>query len=151
MKFIAYTLFVVSVLLISGLARANDLSMPFVRPSATYQTPFQIKNVSNEGQMQLAVTGTLPNPCYPQPSATLTPDANDPQTLVLRLSSPYPQQGACISKTQAPMVIQEYTVIVDLLPLIQASQVNLHPRTIYTLKTEGYEYSMQISGSDLVH
>jgi hypothetical protein len=142
MKTIAYTLYVVTILLVSGLARANASSL-FDATQAQYQTPVHITQVSpNAAKLQLFVGGSVPNPCFGNPSAMLTQDTSNPTTLILHLSSPIPLDQ-CVSK------VKYFTTVVDLPILAQASLVNLDDKALYLIKMEGFDFQMTVSGSDL--
>lgn len=142
MKTLAYALYVVTVLLISGLARANAATLDQVETQ--YQTPVTIAQISvDAAKAELLIAGSLPNPCFGSPSAMLTQDTQNPNVLILRLSSPLPM-NACISR------VKYFTANVVLPLLAQASRVKLDSKTVYTLTVDGYEFEMKIPGSDLM-
>jgi hypothetical protein len=144
MKTVAYALYVVIVLLISGLARANAMQISSMQTVQTqYQTPVQVSQVAlDQSKAELQIAGSLPNPCYSNPSAMLTQDSSNPSVLVLRLSSPIPMD-ACISR------VKYFDTNVELLKLVQASHLKLDGSAVYTLKVDGSEFSLPVSGSDL--
>jgi len=142
MKTVAYALYVVTVLLISGLARANASTLDSIQ--INYQTEVQVSQVSlDSSKTALMIAGSLPNPCYENPSAMLTQDSDSPSVLVLRLSSPIPMD-ACISR------VKYFTSSVELLRLVQASHVKLDSVVVYTLRVEGSEFELPILGSELM-
>jgi hypothetical protein len=139
MKNLAYAFYVVIVLLISGLARANAATIDSVQ----YQSPVQIAQISvDAAKAELLIAGSLPNPCFGTPSALMTQDSQDPDVLVLRLSSPTPM-NSCISK------VKYFSATVALPTLAEASRVKIDSKTVYTLRVEGSEFEMKVSGSDL--
>jgi hypothetical protein len=140
MKTLAYVLFVGSVLLASALARA-DVKIPY--SEVAYQTPIQIEQVTADyANLELLLAGTLPNPCFSAPTAILIPDAKAPNTFVIRLLSPLPT-GMCVSQ------IKPYATVVDLPTLARASQLSFENKAVYVIRTEGYDFEMQVSGADL--
>ena len=145
MKYIIYTFYVVTVLLFSGFARANTL-MAMVKADEQFRSPATIDSVGfadpNHQTLDLQITGYVPNPCYLNPSAILIMDKNDPNTLIIRLISPIPTTF-CIQR------IKDFSTIVSLPQLAQASQLPLEDKAIYVVKTEGFDYSLQVSGQDL--
>ena len=146
MKTVAYALYVVIVLLISGLARANAMPIKGIESvvQTQYQSPAKISQVVfDASKSELVVAGSLPNPCFGNPSAMLTQDSSNPSVLVLRLSSPIPMD-ACISR------VKFFTANVELAKLIQVSHVKLDSGANYTLKVEGSEFELPIAGSSLV-
>jgi hypothetical protein len=147
MKTVAYTLYVVIVLLISGLARANAMPISTMQTGGKqtqYQTPVQVSQVAlDQAKAELQIAGSLPNPCYADPSALLTQDLSNPSVLVLRLSSPIPMD-ACISR------VKYFDTNVELLKLVQASHLKLDGKTVYTLKVDGSEFALEVPGSELI-
>ena len=148
MKFVAYTVYVVTVLLISGFARANAATIEMFSHKQVQQTqydmPAMINQVAIDGNTgELLVDGHLPNPCYPNPSALLTQDSQNPQVLVVHLSSPVPTT-ACIAR------LKEFTTSVELSVLAQFSRVDLDPNATYVLKVDGSDFETQIPGSALM-
>ena len=141
MNKLTYTLYVVSVLLISGLARANASALDPVQ--ILYQSPVQIGQISADAaKLELLIAGSLPNPCYGNPSAMLTKDLQDPTVLILRFSSPIPM-NLCVSQ------VKYFSTTVDLALLAQASQINLEDKAMYLIRTEGFDFEMQIPGFSL--
>ncbi|NJM10288.1 MAG: hypothetical protein HC883_05360 [Bdellovibrionaceae bacterium] len=117
--------------------------MPFSKMSGP-QTRIQIQAVAvDQVNLELMLGCFLPNPCTANPSATLVQDDNSPNTLILRLSSPIPTD-LCVSK------IVDHSTIVNLPVLAQNSQVGLNDKAVYVIKTEGYDFEMQVLGSDLM-
>ncbi|MBX3020538.1 MAG: hypothetical protein KF799_02575 [Bdellovibrionales bacterium] len=143
MKALAYTIFVISVLLVSGFARA-DLMTPFVQQT-TYTTPVHIDDVTVAGEMQLKVDGYLPNPCFADPIAVLTEDPKHANTLVLNITSPLPTQDACMQVTKP------YSRVVDLPFLVRTALLQLDPQTVYVIRTEGFDFAIQAYGAELMH
>jgi hypothetical protein len=142
MKTLAYALYVVVVLLISGLARANAATLESIQTQ--YQTPLQITQVSFDvAKSELMIAGSLPNPCYGNPSALLTQDPQSPNVLVLHLSSPSPKDS-CISQ------VKYFNTGLALPVLVQASRINIEDILVYTLKVEGYDAEMKVLGSQLI-
>lgn len=143
MKLIAYTIFVVSVLLMSGFAKADMLS-PFMQQHQML-TAIPVDEVSvDSDSLQLLLEGHLPNPCYQEPTATLSFDTKESNTLILRLSSPLPME-MCVDRTQP------YSTVVDLRSLVQAAQLPLNEKTPYVIKTEGNAFALQVSGAELLN
>lgn len=145
MKTVAYALYVVIVLLISGLARANATTIDSMQPAQSqYSTPVQVSQVAlDPAKGQLTIAGSLPNPCYMNPSAMLTQDATNPRMLVLHLSSPIPTD-MCISR------VKYFNSNVEISKLVEASRVNLDENSTYTLKVDGSEFALTISGAQLI-
>jgi hypothetical protein len=142
MKTVAYALYVVVVLLISGLARANAATTDTV--TTQYGTPLQIAQISLDAtRSELLIAGSLPNPCYGNPSATLTQDMQNPTVLTLHLTSPAPMH-ACVAQ------VKSFDTSLILPILIQASRINIENIVVYTLKVEGSEIEMKVLGSQLI-
>lgn len=144
MKAIVITIYVACVLLFSGFARAEGLFSTGVGV-ANYQIPVQIEHISlNAADVSLDVYGYLPNPCYSQPAASLVQDQQDPTVLILRLTSRAPTTH-CVS----PVV--EVQTTVNLPYLAQSLQLPLENKAKYLVKTEGYEFTFEVLGSDLLN
>lgn len=142
MKKIAFVLYVGCVLAFSAFARA-EVYMPFSKLSQN-QAPVTIEHVSvDRANLELFLSGFLPNPCTAEPTATLAQAYEEPNTLVLQLVSPY-NPGVCITKTS------DFNEVVSLPALAQHSQLYLDSKAIYTIKTVGYEFELQVLGSDLM-
>jgi hypothetical protein len=139
-KTLAFALYAVSILLISGLARAATIE-EVTQPQ--YQAPAQIHQVSAEG-LDILIAGSLPNPCYGHPGVMLTRDGQNPDVLILHLSSPIPM-GACVS------LVKNFTAEVQLPLLTKASHLNIEPERTYMVKVEGSEFAMEVPGSDLLN
>lgn len=140
MKAIVITLYVACVLLFSGFARAESL----FSANGEMMSPVAIDHVEiKHAEFALEIFGLLPSPCYKQPTATLVPDAENPNVLILRLSSPYPTM-ACIAPTA------RYETLVSLPALAQSSQIPLHNKAKYLIKTEGFAFEVEVLGSDLM-
>jgi hypothetical protein len=140
MKTLAYALYVVVVLLISGLARANAMTLE----TTQYFTPATIAQVSlDQSHARILVDGSFPNPCYGQPSAMMIQDPNQPNVLVLHLSSPTPMDE-CITQ------VKDFNTSVSLARLAESSQVNVDPKSTYTLKVNGSNFEAPIQGKDLL-
>jgi hypothetical protein len=90
----------------------------------------------------LHITGYVPNPCYQIPSGVLIQDPHNPSTLIVRLVSPS-RPGACIQR------LKDYDTVVSLRLLAQASQLRLEDKAAYIVKTENFEFAMQVFGQDL--
>lgn len=132
-------------LFISTFAYADfQPKMPFSNP-AEYKSPIRIWDIQVDAmKMTLYVNGALPNRCYGQPFATLVQDEKHPNTLLLRLSSQKPTSPYCISQEQP------YSAVVNLPVVAQSSQLEIEDKSLYLIKTEGYEFSVQVFGSDLM-
>lgn len=144
MKYLAYTIYVITVLLISGFARANAMTIEALA-KASYEMPVAISEVAlNENAAELYVSGSLPNPCYGNPAALLVQDSHDPNVLVVRLSSPIPM-SACVAR------VKYFDTSVTLSMLVHASRVSIDKKAIYVLKVDGSDFEMQIAGSDLLN
>lgn len=142
MKFIIYTLYAVTVLLFSGFARANTL-VAMVNSEEGFRSPVTIAEVLVDNRsLDLQISGYVPNPCYQNPTPVLFQDKNDPATLIVRLISPSPT-NFCVQR------IKDYTTVISLRQLAQASQLPLDDKALYQVKTEGYEFSLEVSGQDL--
>jgi hypothetical protein len=137
MRYIIYTLYVATVLLFSGFARAQS-PLP-VEPPRSRVTILEV--LVDSENLQLAVSGYVPNPCHQIPTPVMTLD--NANTLVIRLISPVPT-NFCIQR------IQDYSTIVSLRHLAKASRLPLEAAAVYTVKTEGHDFSMQVSGLDLI-
>lgn len=132
MKKLAYVLYVVSVLLISGLARANAATLAD-STQAQYQAPVQISQISADAsKLELLVAGSVPNPCFGKLSATLTQDNSSPNTLILHISSPIPV-NVCVSQ------VKYFQTTIELPILAQASLLNLNDKALYLLKVDGIQ------------
>lgn len=142
MKKIAFILYVGCVLAFSAFARA-EIVMPFSK-MANGQTPIQIENLAlDKNNLELLVAGTLPTPCYQQPTPMLEQDIENPAQLTLRLSSPIPTES-CVTKT-AP-----FTAVINLPSLAQTSRLELDANTQYVIKADGNEFELLVQGADLM-
>lgn len=139
MKIVIYTLYAVTVLLFSGFARASD----FDNSNPKFHSPVQIIDIGVDyNTMDLHIAGYVPNPCYQIPSGVLIQDPHNPSTLILRLVSPS-RPGACIER------LKDYSTVVSLRQLAQASQLPLEDKAAYIVKTENFDFAMQVFGQDL--
>ena len=135
-------MYVIIVLLISGLARANAA----VRTTTQFLTPATVSQVTlDASHAAVIVDGTFPNPCYGEPSAMLIQNQNDPTVLVLHLSSPPPKE-ACSDIEK----IKVFNTDVSLVELAEMSQVSVDPHMTYTLKVNGSNFTAPITGSELL-
>lgn len=141
MKKIAFIIYVGCVLVFSAFARA-DVMMPFSKQTG-YAAPIQIESVVLKDNLDLAVSGFLPNPCTHVPTASMIQDAQNPSVLIVLMTSPQ-FNDICISKTA------DFNTVVNLAVIAQNSQVQLNPRTVYLVRTQGNEFAVQISGADLM-
>ena len=140
MKKIAITLYVISILLISGFARAEAATLANFA-QVTYQSQVKLTQAIADG-LVVRIAGTLPCPTG-QPSAMMTQDLQDPTVLTLRLSTPLPVQ-ACIAR------VVGFNTQIELPVLAQASQLNLQEGLVYMIKVDGIDFTMQVRGSDLL-
>lgn len=137
MKLLIYTLYALTVLLVSGFARAEGFEPK--------KSNVQISEVGLDQQtMDLHVAGYVPNPCYQNPTAVMVQDKTDSNVLVVRLVSPIPTQ-MCIQR------IKDYTTVVNLRQLAQASELPLEDKAIYQLKAEGSDFAIEVLGQDLLN
>lgn len=142
MKKIAFVIYVGCVLLFSAFARA-ELAMPFVALKSD-QTPVQIVAVGlDETTLHLEVDGYIPNRCFSIPSAALTQDLNSPNTLLLRLTS-RPPAGPCTEKRE------KFETVVSLPAEAQKARLQLQDKALYVIKVEGFEYEINVIGSELM-
>jgi len=142
MKKLAFALYVVSILLISGLTRANAAEL-FTK-QIQYQGPVNIHQVAADmAKMQILVAGSVPYICYGDPSALMTQDAATPTTLVVHLTSKIPTDSYCAA------AVKYFSTSLDIPILVQVSQVQIDPKALYTLRVEGSDFSVQVPGSDL--
>lgn len=142
MKKLAFALYVVSVLLVSGLMKANAATLADMAPPQ-YQSPVHIYEV-NVGSVNtlLNIWGAVPTPCYSEPAAMMVQE--DATTLVLHLSSTVPMSGMCIQK------IDEFTTQVDLATLVRSSNVSVAKEVVYLVKVSGSDFQIRLPGSDLL-
>lgn len=145
MKTLIYTIFALTVLLFAGFARAETL-MNVVNGKTDgqkFRSPVAITEVGfNQQNMSVAIGGRLPNPCFQDPTAVLVLDRNNPNTLILRLISPTPTVD-CMAR------IKPFETEVHLPLLAQASELPLDDKALYIIRTEGYDFSLEVSGQDL--
>lgn len=134
--------YIVSVLLFAGFAHAS-VTTNFLT-QVQYQAPITIQQVSlaPNGRM-LYLGGVLPNPCYTVPSAMLTQSQDNPNVLVLHMTSPTPLH-ACIAK------VKPYLATVNLPFLVQVSKIQIDKNAQYLITTEGSNFKVEVSGSDLL-
>lgn len=145
MKTIIYTIYALTVLLFAGLARAESLMSVVNDGQNKFTSPVRITEVGfDTGRMLLHIDGTVPTPCHQVPSAVIVFDRKSPNTLVLRLISPRPTADACIAK------LQGFETAVDLRQLSQASELPLDDKARYLIRTEGYDFALEVNGQDLL-
>lgn len=144
MKTLIYTIYALTVLLFAGFARAESVTlMSVVNGQDKFKSPVAISAVGlNQQNLNLHVEGRLPTPCHLDPSAVLIFDKNNPSTLIVRFISPSPT-AACMFK------IKPFETVVDLKQLAQASELLLDDKALYVIRTEGYNFSLEVSGQDL--
>ncbi len=142
MKKIAIALYVVSILLISGLARAEAATLASLS-QAQYQVPTRLTQALADG-LTIKAVGELPSPCYGQPSAMLTQDLQNPTQLTLHLSSAVPME-ICIAR------VTDFVTQIDLPFLAKASQVRLEKNVVYLIQVDGLDFSLSANGSDLLN
>lgn len=145
MKPLFYTIYALTVLLFAGFARAETVTLMKVVNSGPqkFRSPVQISEVGVDIQnLKLSIAGRLPNPCFQDPSPVLIQDKNNPNVLVLRLISPVPT-NACMAR------IKDYDTVVSLRQLAQAAELPLEDKALYVIHTEGFDFSLPVSGQDL--
>lgn len=143
MKLIAYAVFVVTVLMISGFARAQGLQIVPIAEPARNQVPVRVVGVQvDASQTKLLVTAELPTPCYDLPTAALIADAYDPRVLWLHVNSLEPADK-CIQP------ITDTNVIIDLRQLVRAARISIDARQRYVIKFKNYEFKMPLEGAQL--
>jgi len=141
MKYIIYTIYAVTVLLFSGFARANTLMNAYHANQA--ESAARIYDVTVSQTLDLHVAGYVPTPCHSDPSAVIVQDSSNPQILIVRLVSAAPTMSACVFRTK------DFATVVPLRQLIRASQLPLVDEASYVVKTEGYNFAIEVKGSDL--
>ncbi len=142
MKVLIYTVYVVAVLTFSAFARA-EMSMPFSKVLPK-QSSVKVTDVAlDEANLDLAIDGKLPNPCYAQPFASVVQDHQNPGVLRLRLTSPIPT-------VTCPSRIQDYSMVVNLPVLVQNARLVIEPNAEYVVQIEGYKYEVQVLGAELL-
>lgn len=142
MKTLIYTMYVAAVLLFSAFARA-ELSMPFSKVLPKQVTVSVTDVAFNEASFELQIAGTLPNKCFPKPLAVVVQNPEFPNVLRLRLTSPSPTNPC-------PSRIEKYSTVVNLPVLVQNARLVLEPNAQYVVEIEGFEYEMQVLGSELM-
>ena len=141
MKRLAYILYVVAVLLISGLTRAHAEVAPF---ATEHQVPVHIGSVTvAAGKLQLTIRGFLPNPSFGLPSVSV--ESFDNNVLLLRVTAEAPAAGRMYE-----LRYQEYVATVDVPTLVQGLALPVNANATYLIKTDGYEFALSVSGSDLL-
>jgi hypothetical protein len=70
-------------------------------------------------------------------------DPKNPEVLIVRLLSNQPKDGFCV------LPIRPFHTEVNLSALVQASQVPLNDKAVYTIRTEGFEFETQLPGAQL--
>lgn len=143
MKFIIYTIYAVTVLLFSGFARANTVGLGFGlhnQPALSFAT---IYDVTVSQTLDLHVTGYVPTQCHSEPAGILVQDPANPQVLTVQLVTAPPTSMACMFR------IKEFSAVIPLRQLVRTSGLMLEDEATYIVKTGGYEFAFQVSGSDL--
>jgi hypothetical protein len=143
MKKLAFALYVASVLLVSGMMKANATTLADMA-APQYQSPVHIYevNVGNVNTL-LNIWGSIPTPCYGEPAAIMVQDEANLTVLTLHLSSAVPS-GMCIQK------IDEFTTQVDLATLVQSSNLSVAKDVVYLIKVSGSDFQISLPGSDLL-
>lgn len=145
MKKLVFGLYVATVLLFSGLARAEaDLILPI----SNGQQPQMINPIIREvlpatNVLALQISGLLPNPMTDEPSARLVQDQDDPRVLILTLSTKK-YDGISVSP------VSHFNVVVSLPQLAYDAGIQPEEKAIYILKIKGHDFHMQFSGADLM-
>lgn len=143
MKYIIYTIYAATVLLFSGFARANTNPHSLLPVEQPVRSPVTILEVQVDPSLALEVSGYVPTICHATPMAVMTFDQHSPNTLVVRLISSAPA-------TFCPQRIKDYQLFVPLRQLARASHLPLEASAIYTVKTEGHDFAIEVSGQDLI-
>lgn len=150
MKAIVIGLYVVCVLLFSAFAHAEGIFNPiYINSDKTIQqmqpasANIHIEDVQMADNYSLEISGLLPSPCYKAPSASLTVDAQAPNVLILHLTSPLPTQ-ACVSP------VATYVTTVSLPLLAQKAGLALVKKAHYLVKTEGFNFAVEVTGAELL-
>lgn len=143
MKKIAFGLYIGCVLAFSAFARA-EVRMPFFMASAEEASNVQIESVAVDPvNLDLMLTGYLPDPCHSTPTAFLVQDTKNPATLILKLSS-FVRSEMCITR------VEDYSTVVNLPVVAQNSRLTLDDKAVYMIKAEGHEFELEVMGSDLM-
>jgi hypothetical protein len=140
---LAFILYVGCVLMFSAFARAENLAMPFTTLSQKTSSAHLTEVAINQTSLDLYIAGWLATPCEAIPEATLTPDIENPQVLVLRLSSPSLTTN-CMAKKQ------DFEKIVNLPVVAQNSGIHFTEKAIYQVKVEGFPFVMNVVGAELL-
>lgn len=144
MRTLIYTIYALTVLLFAGFARAETLMTVVNKTDGPkFRSPVAITEVGfNQQSLSVAIGGRLPNPCFQDPTAVLVIDKNNPNTLILRLISPIPTES-CMAR------IKPFETEVNLPLLAQASELPLEDKALYVIRTEGYDFALEVSGQEL--
>ena len=132
MKKILIIAYVLSTLLISGFARANETRR------------VSIQNiVYKEGSWKIGVTGLLSTPCLSNPFAHLSESGKNN---VFVMSMVAEQKGdICMA-----VIGNAYTAKVDLRKLVIDSGIQLEADQVYTIRADGYDFEVSFTGQDLL-
>lgn len=144
MRTLIYTVYALTVLLFAGFARANTLmNVANGKTDGKFRSTVAITEVGfNQQAMSIAIGGRLPNPCYQDPTAVLVMDKHNANSLILRLVSPTPTVD-CMA------MIKRFETEVNLPLLAQAAELPLDDKALYVIRTEGYDFALEVSGQDL--
>lgn len=140
---LAFILYVGCVLMFSAFARAESLAMPFTTLSQKTSSAHLTEVTIDQTNLDIYIAGWLATPCEAIPDATLTPDFENPQVLVLRLSSPSLTRN-CMAKKQ------DFEKVVNLPVIAQNSGIHFTEKAIYQVKVEGFPFVMNVIGAELL-
>lgn len=145
MKAIIYAAYVLVVLMFSAFAKA-DVTLPLsqILVADGPQANVKVTDIAyDSSNLEVQVSGFLPNPCYRVPVAQVVVDSNDPQVLQVQMTSPVPT-SIC------PASILGYQTTVSLPTLVQSSGIPLQSSEMYRVRFGDYTMEMNVTGEELL-
>ncbi|NJL25238.1 MAG: hypothetical protein HC902_08695 [Calothrix sp. SM1_5_4] len=137
----ALTVCIASTLMMVSTGFAHALPINGEPDAPEFKAPIS-QIVADATTLNLDIAGHLPSPCFTDPDATLIEDKENPGTLILKLSSPLPH-SFCVAQ------VKFYQTLVSLPDLAKKVGLNVEDKAIYRIKTDGYDFELLVSGSDL--
>lgn len=143
MKKAIFAIYVVSILLFSGLAKADaDLLLPH-DDFGSVQKAIVTSVYPDLNNLALRITGTVSNPNVETPVPVVIQDSNDPRILtIVMIAKPF--EGTSI------FLVKAYDSTFSLPQLLADANIQFNEHADYLVRVSGSNFEMVVSGSDLL-